>query len=140
MLLLWLPFAFLGKICLDVGDQGVVIPFSGTVAEYTGFLVGKKKILIFIKNTEPWFRYLQPGIVLSRRFKEFVVDIKRQYITGRKTQIPLGGLPIDLDALEADILLQKTVRQQGNCFGYKAVETLSGIVFTYGELFHVFSP
>ena len=126
MFLLWTPFTFLGKICLDVGDQGVVIPFSGTVTEHTGFLVGKKDILILIKNIETWFRDFQPGIVLSRRFKEFVVDVKRQHITGRKTQIPLGGLPIDLDALEADIFLQETVRQQGNCLGNKAVKSLSG--------------
>ena len=140
MLFLRMPFAFLSQIGLNVGDQGVVIPFPGAVTEHTGLLVSEKDILILIENAEAWFCDLQPGVVLSRRLKKFVIDIQRQYIPDSQAEVPLGGLSVNLDTLETDILLQKAVRQQGNGFCDKTVKPLSGVVFLCGELFHVYSP
>ena len=42
--------------------------------------------------------------------------------------IPLAALAVDLDALEADILLQQGLRQQGNGLADEAVQPLAGVI------------
>ena len=48
MLLLRTPFTLLRQIGLNVGNQGVVVPFAGTVTEHTGLLIGEKDVLILV--------------------------------------------------------------------------------------------
>ena len=54
-------------------------------------------------------------------------------IAGVEPNVPLGALAVDLDALEADILLQQGRGQQRQIFGDKAVQPLSGVVFSNGK-------
>ena len=50
--------------------------------------------------------------------------------------IPLGALAVDLHPLEADILLGQGRGQQGKGLPQEAVQPLSGVVFSDGELPH----
>ena len=50
--------------------------------------------------------------------------------------IPLGPGAVALDALEANVFLKQRRGQQGQTFGHKAVQPLTGIVFSDGDLPH----
>ena len=47
------------------------------------------------------------------------------------------ALAANLDAFDADVLLQQGFRQQGNGLGYKAVQTLACVIFPNSKFFHV---
>ena len=51
-------------------------------------------------------------------------------IAGVQPHVPLGALAVDLDALEADILLQQGGGQQRQILCNKAVQPLAGVIFS----------
>ena len=111
----------MGEICLDVGDERVVIPDARAVAQHARFFVGEEDVLVLVNDREARRADLEIGVFLARLFKEFVVDIKLQQISLVQVRVPLGALAVELDALETDVLLQQRFRQQGNGFPDKTV-------------------
>ena len=130
------PFALLGEVGLDVGDERVVVPDARAVAQHARLFVGKEDVLVLVNDRKARRADLEVGVFLARLFKEFIVDIKLQHVAFVQVRIPFGALAVELDALEADVLLQQRFRQQGNGFPDKAVEPLAGVVFLYNQLFH----
>ena len=63
-----------------------------------------------------------------------------QHVPLLQALIPLGPASVDLDALEADVLLRQRGGQQGNGLAEKAVEPLIGVIFLDGKLSHNAAP
>ena len=78
--------------------------------------------------------------IFSQALSSLGASKNSSHIAVGQTEIPLGRLSVDLDSLETDILLQKTVRKQGNGFGNETVKPLPGVIFSRGKLFHACSP
>ena len=75
-------------------------------------------------------------VLLARRFKELVVEVKLEPVALAQAVVALGAGSVDLDALEADVLLRQRGGQQGNGLEQKAVEPLVSVIFMDGELSH----
>jgi len=61
-------------------------------------------------------------------------------IAGLQTDIPLRPLAVDLDPLQADVLLQQGRGEQRQVLGHKAVQPLSGVIFSNGKFPHEHPP
>ena len=59
-----------------------------------------------------------------------------QHVALLQALIPLGPGTVALDALEANVFLKQRRGQQGQTFGHKAVQPLTGIDLTDRELPH----
>ena len=59
-----------------------------------------------------------------------------EYISRLQSGVPFGSRAVELDPLDADVLLGQRGRQQGNSLSQKPVQPLAGIVGGDGEFFH----
>ena len=66
-------------------------------------------------------------------------SLAQKYIRLKRIKVN-GARAVDLDALEADVLLRQRGGQQGNGLEQKAVEPLVGVIFLDGELSHGAAP
>ena len=99
------------------------------MAEYARLFVGEKDVFILIDDRKARRADLEIGVFLARFFKKLVADIELQHVALVQTHVALGPFAVELDALEADVLLQQRFRQQRNGFSDKAVQPLTGVVF-----------
>ena len=75
----------------------------------------------------------QIDVVLVRRVEELVVDVALDEIALAETLVPRGARAVDLDALDAHVLLRQRRGEQGDRLGEKAVEPLARVVFSDGK-------
>ena len=123
-----------------MGDEGVVVPDPGAVAEDAGLLVRQEDVLVLVDDAEPGRAHLEVRILLPGLLKKLVVDIELQQVPQLQAGVPLGALAVHLDALETDVLLQQALRQQGHRFSHEAVQPLAGVVGVYPQFFHKNKP
>ena len=102
-----------------------------------GALIHQQDMVILIHNVQLGGCHRQEGIILPGFLEKLIVDIQLQHITGFQPGIPLRSSAIELDPLDADVLLGQRSRQQRNCLGKEAVQPLPGIIFSNGKLFHL---
>ena len=135
------PFPLLIKIGLDMVDEGFAV-FRAVVGVdgQSGPLVYKKNVVVFIDDIQLGIGNGQIGIVLPGLIEELVVDIKLQQVALFQPGIPLHTLAVQLDPLDADILLRQGGRQQGNGLCQETVQPLTGIIGTDGKFFHYIFP
>ena len=100
------------------------------MTQHAGLLVQQQDVLILIYDVQPGGAHLEVGVFFPGLFKKLIVDVKLQNIPGGETVIPLGALAVALDALEADVFLQKGIRQQRHRLAHKAVQPLAGVILT----------
>ena len=100
------------------------------MTQHAGLFVQQQDVFILIHDVQLGGAHLQVGVFLPGLFKELIVDVKLQNVPGGKAGVPLGSLAVALDALEADVFLQKRIRQQRHCLAHKAVQPLTGVVLT----------
>ena len=136
ILLPGIPLAALGHIGLNIGDEGVIIPLSGAVAQHPGLFIQQKDVLVLVDDVQPGSAHFQVGVLLPGLFKKLVVYIKLQKVPGLQPGVPPGALAVELDALEADVLLQKSLRQQRHGLAHKAVQPLPGVVGADCQFLH----
>ena len=128
-----LPLALLVEIGKQMVDERIdLLPLVG-VNDEPGWLVEQQNVLILVKDVQLWICDGEVDVLLARRFKELVVEVKLE-------PVALGAGSVDLDALEADVLLRQRGGQQGNGLEQKAVEPLVGVIFMDGKLSHNAAP
>ena len=103
-------------------------------------LVEQHEVLVLVNDVQAGRGDGEIDVLLVRRFKKLVVDVELQRIAFAQTVVPLGARAVDLDALEADVLLRERGGQQGNGLEQKAVEPLAGVIFVDDELSHGAAP
>ena len=140
VLLARLPFALLIEIGEHVVDERVdLLPLVG-MDDHSGGLIKQHDVFILIDDMQPWVDDREVDVLLARRFKEFVVEVKLEPVALAQAVVALGAGSVDLDALEADVLLRQRGGQQGNGLEQKAVEPLVGVIFMDGKLSHNAAP
>ena len=92
--------------------------------------------VFLINDVETGRSDLEIGVFLPRLLEKFVVDIQLKDIALFQPGIPLGPGVVQLDPLDADILLGQRGRQQRHRLGQKPVQPLTGVVFLDLEFFH----
>ena len=122
-----------------VDERIDLLPLVG-VNDEPGWLVEQQNVLILVKDVQLWICDGEVDVLLARRFKEFVVDVELELVALAQTAVSFGARAVDLDALEADVLLRQRGGQQGNGLEQKAVEPLVGVIFLDGKLSHNAAP
>ena len=112
------PLPLLVEVGLDVVDEGAavlraVVGMDGK----TGPLVHKQDVFILIDDGELRGCDGQVGVVLPGLVEELVIDIQLKDIALFQPGVPVGAGVVELDALDADILLGQRRRQQGHGLG-----------------------
>ena len=140
VLLARLPFALLIEIGEQMVDERIdLLPLVG-VDDHSGGLIKQQNVLILVKDVQLWICDGEVDVLLARRFKELVVEVKLEPVALAQAVVALGAGSVDLDALEADVLLRQRGGQQGNGLEQKAVEPLVGVIFLDGKLSHNAAP
>ena len=135
-----LPLALLVEIGEQMVDERIdLLPLVG-VDDHSGGLIKQHDVFILIDDMQPWVDDREIDVLLARRFKELVVEVKLEPVALAQTAVSFGAGSVDLDALEADVLLRQRGGQQGNGLAEKAVEPLIGVIFMDGELSHGAAP
>ena len=129
---------------IEIGEHVVderidLLPLVG-VNDEPSWLVEQQNVLVLVKDVQLWICDGEVDILLARRFKELVVEVKLEPVALAQAVVALGAGSVDLDALEADVLLRQRGGQQGNGLEQKAVETLVSVIFMDGELSHGAAP
>ena len=99
-------------------------------------LVHQEDVLILVDDAELGRRHGQVGIVLPGLVEKLVVDIQLKQVALLKPGVALRSCIVQLDPLDADVLLGQGGRQQRHRLGQKPVEALTGIVLFDFEFFH----
>ena len=68
------------------------------------------------------------GILLLGCVKVAVVQIKLHHVARYELVAGLGALPIDLDALKAQVFMHLPAGKQGNCFAKEFVHALPAVI------------
>ena len=135
-----LPLALLVEIGKQMVDERIdLLPLVG-VNDEPGWLVEQQNVLILVKDVQLWICDGEVDVLLARRFKELVVEVKLEPVALAQAVVALGAGSVDLDALEADVLLRQRGGQQGNGLEQKAVEPLISVIFLDGKLSHNAAP
>ena len=122
-----------------VDERIDLLPLVG-VNDKPGWLVEQQNVLILVKDVQLWICDGEGDILLARRFYELVVEVMLEPLGLAQAVVSLGAGSVDLDALEADVLLRQRGGQQGNGLEQKAVEPLVGVIFMDGKLSHNAAP
>ena len=96
-----------------VDERIDLLPLVG-VNDEPGWLVEQQNVLILVKDVQLWICDGEVDVLLARRFKELVVEVKLEPVALAQAVVALGAGSVDLDALEADVLLRQRGGQQGN--------------------------
>ena len=135
-----LPLALLVEIGEQMVDERIdLLPLVG-VDDHSGGLIKQHDVFILIDDMQPWVDDREIDVLLARRFKELVVEVKLEPVALAQAVVALSAGSVDLDALEADVLLRQRGGQQGNGLAEKAVEPLIGVIFLDGKLSHNAAP
>jgi len=112
------PLPLLVEVGLDVVDEGAavlraVVGMDGKPRP----LVHQEDVLVLVDNGKLGSRHGQVGVVLPGLVEELVIDIQLKDIALFQPGVPVGAGVVELDALDADILLGQRRRQQGHGLG-----------------------
>ena len=130
------PFALLGEIGLDVGDEGVVIPRPRGMAQHPGLLVRQQDVPVLVHHGQAGGAHLEVRIFLPGFLEKLVVDVKLQRVPGGQASVAPGALAVELDAFQTDIFLQKGLGQQRHGLADKPVKALARVVGSDDDFFH----
>ena len=72
-----------------------------------GLFVDQQNVFVLIDDVELRRADREVGVFLLRRVEKFVVDVELDEIAFAQARVALSTFAVDLDALEADILLQQ---------------------------------
>ena len=122
-----------------VDERIDLLPLVG-VNDEPSWLVEQQNVLVLVKDVQLWICDGEVDVLLARRFKELVVEVKLEPVALAQAVVALGAGSVDLDALEADVLPRQRGGQQGNGLAEKAVEPLIGVIFLDGKLSHNAAP
>ena len=100
------------------------------VDDQTCGLIEQHDVFVLIDDLEPRRRDREIDILFTRRFKKLIVDVALQHVARAELLIPLGARTVDLDALQANVLLRKRGGEQGNGLAEKTVEPLIFVIFS----------
>ena len=121
-------------------EEGVHLLRLVGVDHQPGPLVRQQEVLVLVEDVQPGLKEGEKEVVLPGLVKKLVVDVQAQHVPLRQPLVPLAALAVALHPLDADILLHKGRRQQGQSLGQKAVQPLARVVFSDGELSHGVPP
>ena len=117
-------------------DEGVHLLRLVGVDYQTWTLVDQQQVLVLVHDVHLRLEQRQEHILLRRLVKELVVDIELHHVALGQPLVPLGAAAVDLDALDADVLLQQCRRQQRQRLGHKAIQPRAGVIFPDDQLPH----
>ena len=117
-------------------DEGVHLLRLVGVDYQSRPLVDQQQVLVLVHDVHLGLEQRQEHVLLRRPVEELVVDIQLHHVALGQALVPLGSGAVDLDALDAYVLLQQRRRQQRQRLGHEAVQPCAGVIFPDGQLPH----
>ena len=131
-----IPLLLLIEVSLDVVDQGVDLLGLVGMAHKALPLVRQEQVFVLVNDGEAGLEDGEEAVFLRGLVEELVVDVELQHVPVLEPHVPLGALAVDLHPLEANVLLGQGRRQQGKGLPQEAVQPLSCVIFSDGDLPH----
>ena len=116
-------------------DQGASAVAVVGMDHLAGPLIHKKDVFVFIYDVQRGVGDGEKSVFRAGPLEKFVVDIQLHQVSLIKAHVALAALAVDLDPLQADILLQQGRRQQGHRFCNETVQALPSVIFPDENLF-----
>ena len=111
-----IPCARLVEISLDVGDERVAVAVFVRVHDHARRLVREQDVLVLVDHGQARRFDAAERLLLAHLFKVFVVDVELHPVALGEAAGSLGALAVELDALEAQVLVHHAARQPRHGF------------------------
>ena len=111
-----IPCARLVEISLDVGDERVAVALFVRVHDHARRLVREQDVLVLVDHGQARRFDAAERLLLAHLFKVFVVDVELHPVALGEAAGSLGAFAVELDALEAQVLVHHAARQPRHGF------------------------